>query len=300
MLEDQIKFSREVSDFTTKINMSAIFRNIHHEVSFMLPEELTKKNYSKGIYTADIGKYSGPSAFIDSANNNSDLVFIIFSDYSIPYDLPPNIFTIKVNWIGSDTRFIGKFFKLLPHIFLDNFESLLWIDSNMVLQPINALFESSRPYDFVCLLHDKRTSIPSEAAELILHGKDDKETLDRLILSYNKLTEGLEEIPLLAGRFLLRKSNERIQNFNNLWFNLLVNGSIRDQLSLPIAESMTSINSLALPSKNASGLFRVMFHKKYDVSQYGKGFLPFLRSNISKLKYKLAKLKYSIKNWLKF
>lgn len=298
MLKEQINFSHEISNSITKINMSTFFRDTYYEVSFQLPAELAQMDHHKGIYTADIGNYSGLNAFIESANNNSDIVFINFCDYSISEVLPSNIFNVRVNWTGSDPRFVGKFFKLLPHIFLDNFQNLLWIDSNMILEPMDAFFESSMSYDFVCLLHDKRVSIPSEVNELILHGKDDKKILDEIIPSYSELIDGFEKIPLLAGRFLLRKSNERVQNFNSLWFSLLVNGSIRDQLSLPIAERMSSLNSLALQSTKARDLFKVIFHKKYDVSKYGKGFLSFLRSYISKLKYKLAKLKYVMKNWL--
>ena len=298
MLEERIDFSRENLGAATRITMSAVFRGVRHEVSFTLPEDLVKSNFYKGVFTADIGHYSGVHAFIESANNNSDLVFVNFIDYPMLDPSPPNMFTVHVAWTGNDSRFVGKFFKLLPHIFLDNFQSVLWIDSNMILSPIDDFFESVNSYDFVCLLHDKRMSIPSEAAELILHGKDDKQTIDKLLLSYDELVDDLEEIPLLAGRFLYRRCNERVREFNNLWFSLLVEGSIRDQLSLPIASNMVSVNSLLLPSKRAGDLFRVLFHKRYNVSKYGKGFLPFVRSSISRLKYKLAKLKYFIKDWL--
>ena len=298
MLEEKIDFFREDLGAETAIMMSAVFRGVRHEVSFTLPEALVKENADKGVFTADIGHYSGVSAFIESAKNNPDLVFVNFIDYPMEDTVPPNMLTVHVTWTGNDSRFVGKFFKLLPQIFLDNFQSVLWIDSNMILSAIDDFFDSVNSYDFVCLRHNKRMSIPSEAAEIISHGKDDKRTIEKLVLSYNELVDDLEKIPLLTGGFLYRRCNERVREMNNLWFSLLVDGSIRDQLSLPIAVNLAPVNSLLLPSRRRREFFRILFHKKYNVSKYGKGFLPLLRSSISEFKYKLAKLKYFVKDWL--
>lgn len=298
MLEEPIHFSRTKTGAITEITIVAVFRGVRYDVSLMLPEDIVQANVQTAVFTADIGNYSGINAFIESANNNKNVTFVSFLDYPVSYPLPSNVLAIDVVWSGNDPRFVGKFFKLLPHIFLDNFESVLWIDANMVLSPIDDFFVTVSSYDFVCMLHDKRASIPSEAAEVILHGKDEKEAVDKVILSYKEIVDDLEAIPLLAGRFIYRRCNERVTEFNNLWFKLLLEGSIRDQLSLPIAQHMASVKSSLLPSRRAGDLFKVLFHKKYDVSNYGKGFLAVVRSSVSKLKYKLAMIKYSFKDWM--
>tara|TARA_B100000886_G_scaffold330451_1_gene280902 strand:- start:676 stop:1128 length:453 start_codon:yes stop_codon:yes gene_type:complete len=149
------------------------------------------------------------------------------------------------------------------------------------------------------MLHDKRKTIISEAEEIIFQGKDDKLIIEGLLNSYEEKVYDFKKLTLLAGRFLYRKNNDQIIKFNQIWFDLLVNGSIRDQLSLPIAESKVEIKTYLLPSDHSKNLFKVQFHNKYDVGKYGNGAEQIIRSYISRLKYKASFILHSINFFIK-
>jgi len=299
MLENKIAYSRENLSGGVRIKMASTFRDVSHAVNFVMPSELLEVKSPKIVVTADIGNYSGQEAFIESAACNKELIFLNFIDYPALDNLPSNMFTINVIWTGDDPRFIGKFFKILPHLYLEEFKENLWIDSNIKLSSISSFFECLKPYDFSCMLHDKRKTIISEAEEIIFQGKDDKLIIEGLLNSYEEKVYDFKKLPLLAGRFLYRKNNDQIIKFNQIWFDLLVNGSIRDQLSLPIAESKVEIKTYLLPSDHSKNLFKVQFHNKYDVGKYGNGAEQIIRSYISRLKYKASFILHSINFFIK-
>jgi hypothetical protein len=76
--------------------------------------------------------------------------------------------------------------------------------------------------------------------------KDDPELIHRQVFRYTQegypANNGLAECTVL-----LRRNTKRLQEFNALWWNEILGGSIRDQISFPYAVWKTGIKVKYIP-----------------------------------------------------
>ena len=132
----------------------------------------------------------------------------------------------------------AKRIKILPHRFLSEYESSLYIDNTVRLKrPVADIFEeyldrSASP--FVCFNHPWRNCIFDEADELIKIGFDDPHRI-RAQMEFYRLLGIPKQIGLFKGAFLLRRHNDaELSSVMECWFEQLLKYSFRDQLSLPV------------------------------------------------------------------
>jgi hypothetical protein len=124
--------------------------------------------------------------------------------------------------------------KLLPHLFLADFDYSLYID-NIVefkvdpLDILNQYINSESP--FICFKHPWRDCIYEEAEGLIQIGMDDEYRIREQIDFYR--SQGFPEHQgLIAGTVLLRKHlDTKLIELSEEWFNHVLRYGRRDQLS---------------------------------------------------------------------
>ena len=115
--------------------------------------------------------------------------------------------------------------------------------------------------------HDKRNSVTEEYKECLKFKKDSSMKLDKFseFLVHNKDPEFL-----CQGRIIYRNNNSIVQNFNEIWWTHIQNGSVRDQLSLPYAINQSNIVAELLSPVRLPAFFLIRFHNKISFGHRSK------------------------------
>jgi len=188
------------------------------------------------IYTAIFGGYDLQLPNL-TVTPNLNYKAICFTDSDIN-NAPPYWKIIKVPKYFRDNKINSLFFKCLAHIIFPESRLVIWIDGN--------LYNVKITYDWVKNLlsnktiiatprHIQRNSISEEADICISQNLDDPIKIESHLnnLSIYNLHETKN---LSATGFLFRDlSDWRVHAANVTWFNYIVNGSRRDQLSFNAA-----------------------------------------------------------------
>lgn len=144
----------------------------------------------------------------------------------------------KAKNLFIDNNRNAKIYKIIPELFLPEYDYILWIDGNIQMK-------KAAPYlikkylqtaDLALFEHHKRVSIFEEAAICAAIGKDDKNIIDEQIWQYAKDYK-LYECPVI-----LRINNHKTSAFNNAWWAQITRHSKRDQLSFSRARDQAQIN----------------------------------------------------------
>lgn len=145
--------------------------------------------------------------------------------------------TRTFNQSNFDSIYSSRYPKILPHIFLSDYEYSLYMDANMVISS-QAFYDEIRQKIsqnklWVAFDHPTRNCIYKEAEEVVLLGKADKKNVDMAIDELRK-----ENYPrnfgLVENNVILRKHNvEIIKKIDAEWWELFTkHQTCRDQLSL--------------------------------------------------------------------
>jgi hypothetical protein len=176
------------------------------------------------IYTASFGRK------VCKDNRKFDGVrMMCFSDLHPPFPWE----WIPVEPGNPDLNRSAKVYKLLPWLFLGEWDESLWIDCNFKLLKI------PRPIsDIGFHQHRSRNCIFKEASVCISKKKDSMEVIESQMLRYINFPR---DIGLWEGGFIYRKNTHRIKAFCYDWMREIDLGSRRDQLSLPVVLSKHGI-----------------------------------------------------------
>ena len=155
--------------------------------------------------------------FTDDEKLNSDQYRIVYS---------PDIF--------GNARKTSRLFKISPHLFLHEYEYVIWHDASIQfidIQIIDMLVEKAGNFGIALFKHWSRNCIYEEADWCLTNKKESPHKIERLI---SMLRE--ENYPskngLIAGGLIARKNNEEeVIKFNNEWWLIYSEFSQRDQLS---------------------------------------------------------------------
>jgi len=181
---------------------------------------------------------------------------------------PPGWYGIEVSFIHRDARRTAKIFKVLPHLFLSEYEISVWIDANRLLRRdiLTLVSESTNSHQIALFSHNKRSNIIEEAKECIKRGLDEREIIETQIGRYAK-RENIESLGLYNGSFLIRRhSNNVIIAVMNLWWEEIEHNSVRDQLSLPYVMSQFDLDPYLLSGDvNDNVYFETVCHVKSEV-----------------------------------
>lgn len=180
------------------------------------------------IYTAIFGDYDNLS---DPPYSN-ECDFVCFTDNQ---KLQSNVYKIVVgpsNYL--DPRKSAKIYKIRPDLFLQEYDYSVWIDGSVVIKDkkfYKFAYKIIKKYDMAFLKHPDRNCLYNEADACINLQKDDAQKIIKQTERYKK-----DNYPtrngLIAGGVIFRNNKSRkVQEINENWWDEIMQGSIRDQLS---------------------------------------------------------------------
>ena len=128
----------------------------------------------------------------------------------------------------------AKKHKILPHLYFPDAEYSLWIDGSISLKvPLDDLIHKYlQNTDIAMFPHPYRNCLYDEALTCITLGLDNPDTIKKQVEEYN-LEGYLPRRGLFETTVILRRHTNEIRAFNETWWDEIVWGSRRDQISLP-------------------------------------------------------------------
>lgn len=185
------------------------------------------------VYSANIDNYD---YFYHPSFNDKDVKYILFTDNKYFKSKVWQVVNINnFNVENLDNRRKARFFKINPHLTLPEHDVSIWIDhcmqskiydANKFLNQIN--FDSNK--DIMLYRHSVRNCIYDEAKVCIEKNLDKEEVIKNQIQKYKEKSFP-QKYGLYETGLMIRRNNEKIINFNNAWWEEIINGSGRDQLS---------------------------------------------------------------------
>ncbi len=150
----------------------------------------------------------------------------------------------------------AKYHKILSHISFPDSEITLWIDGCIQIPNITPILDLAKCYladsDLAVFAHSERYCLYQEAAFCIQRRKDDPKAILRQVFHYTQkgypANDGLAECTIL-----LRRHTKQVRGFNELWWNEILTGSFRDQISFPYVVRQTGIKVNYIPGNVRDG-----------------------------------------------
>lgn len=181
------------------------------------------------VYTALFGDYDH---LVEPKEKFKGCDFICFTDQ--PH-LKSDIWEIKVvTNIDLPLNMMNRRYKLLPHLFLRDYEQSLYVDTNIYIMrnPIDLALKYLSINDFSVAKHTHRNCIYDEADECIKIGKTTFNETDTQMRGYKQ--KGFpENFGLGENNILLRNHNSlKIKLIMNEWWAEINLKTKRDQLCL--------------------------------------------------------------------
>lgn len=179
-------------------------------------------------------------------------------------DLKSDTFQIKYYpATSSDPVRSAKIFKMLPHIFLKDYEYTIWIDGNIILSPqFMELFKYLEQGDIALFKHPHRDCMYIEAAACVKRNKDNHYVIKTQVKQYHK--EGYPGHNGLntAGVIFRRNKSENVKKLNNAWWEEIQKFSRRDQLSFNYVLWKNKLNvvTIDLPYETGNRHFKIDKH----------------------------------------
>jgi hypothetical protein len=165
-------------------------------------------------------------------------------------------------YAGFDSPVLNaKHHKVLVHRWFPSAEFSLWIDGRVVVTLTGGLQElveeHLRKTDLAVFAHRTRSCIYEEALACIALGTDDPAVIERQVGGYQR--EGYPEGNGLAElSVILRRHTARANSFAEAWWNEIVTGSCRDQLSFDYVAWRRGLKYSVFPGTLAQN---ALFHR---------------------------------------
>jgi hypothetical protein len=143
-----------------------------------------------------------------------------------------------------DNRKKARYIKINPHLVLPNHDISIWVD-HCYKPRFNNAEEFLKEIGFfnnniMSYKHDVRQCIYSESEEVKQQRLDYDDIVNSQMSRYR--IEGFpRNYGLFDSGFTIRKNNEKVNEFNDIWWNEVNNFSARDQLSQVYSSWKTDI-----------------------------------------------------------
>ena len=156
-------------------------------------------------------------------------------------------------------------FKILPHMWLSNYEYSIWVDGNIkILKDLNPLVDSGTRW---MVFGHGRYCIYDEADACIQFKKDNPNVIRSHVKKY--INSGYpKNNGLWSTGVLIRKHNNAdIIKMNEMWWEEIKNGSRRDQISAPYVAWKCGLTPDYIEGKTGdliqkNGWIRICGHKR--------------------------------------
>jgi alkaline ceramidase TOD1/glycosyltransferase MUCI70-like protein len=179
---------------------------------------------------------------------DSKIPFLCFTDRS---DLNSKTWSARnIEPLAIDPARESKRVKILPHLFLKEFNESLYIDASCILKKTpETIFKDYLRRDarnFVSLRHPWRDCV-YQAAEEVLRRDIDSEARVREQIDHYQKWHFPQHAGLIASGFLLRRhTKEDVKRSGEMWFSHVLRYSKRDQLSFSFTAWRTRLAFTAL------------------------------------------------------
>jgi len=154
----------------------------------------------------------------------------------------------------SDPRRDARMAKILSHQFFPSAKYTVWIDGTItVTRDISPLVEKLMAHcDIATFRHPERDCLYQEGETCKKHNLEHCSIVDQQMQRYRN--KGVpESVGLFETNVLIRKNNERVRRFNEIWWSEVCAHSRRDQLSMPYAAREAGLRIGIIPG-NAQNL----------------------------------------------
>ena len=149
-------------------------------------------------------------------------------------------------------RFSARYYKILSHKTFPKTTITIWHGGNVQLRTDpTLLLDIMGDKDIAILRHSERTNVYHEGDICIDWKKDSAQVIRAQMSRY--VAEGFDGNPLSAAFLLVRRNTEQIKKLNEVWYNEVKNGSIRDQLSFDYSCWKLGIKPVIIPGNLFSG-----------------------------------------------
>ena len=179
-----------------------------------------------------------------------------------------------------DNLTLARKIKILGHEELDKYDMTIWLDGAIQLRkPLSAFVKDCcdlKNYDMVGFNHRDRNCIYDEIDTCVYLSKETVENAKR-VDNFLRKQKYPEHNGLIESTVLVRKNNNEVKKLMNLWFDMLIKFSRRDQLSFnyclwknPVRIQMLDMNVFDNDYFVHMGHSNSTFSKKYRV-YFGEG-----------------------------
>jgi hypothetical protein len=173
----------------------------------------------------------------------------------------------EIDWHDEDPNRVAKLPKIRPAPFFPEAEYSLWVDGNVVLTypfDIHRLVELYLQDADVCVFpHHARSCVYQEAEACKVRRLDSPDVIDRQMARYRE--EGFpERFGMQELVVILRRHSDAVDDFGRQWWDEIVRGSRRDQLSFQYVRWKTGlpVAEFPLPIQRRNGLFAKVPHRE--------------------------------------
>ena len=152
----------------------------------------------------------------------------------------------KINHLTFDKKYEGrrlaKIYKVLPNLFLPNYDYYIWIDSTheVIIHPRTIIEKMGEGSEIGLFHHSQRNCVYDEIEELVKLNYDNFQ----LLMGFSDFLKS-ENYPEKNGLFelsvIVRKNSHLVNSINIFWWEIICKFSSRDQISLPYVLNKMSI-----------------------------------------------------------
>lgn len=179
------------------------------------------------IYTAITNNYDNLKEVTYAC---PDVDYIAFTD---KIDLKSDTWKIiHIDNLGLDPVRTAKYFKILPHLFLQDYQYSIWIDGNMkIKRDIQPLLEHLYKDPLTVFKHPDRNCIYKEMEVCCKWNLDNSDRMKKQIELYRNFGYPKDNGLISAGVLLRQHNNPQVIQLMEDWWKEIVSYSKRDQLS---------------------------------------------------------------------
>ena len=231
------------------------------------------------VYTAIFGNYD---YLIEPKENFEGCDFICFTDQE---HLKSDVWEMRlVKDCDLTPNMMNRKYKILPHLFLNEYEWSLYLDANIAIlkNPFELANKYLVKYEMALPKHFARNCIYEEAKECVTLGKAKYKEVKNQLEYYIK--DGFPpNFGLGENNILLRKHNsEKVIKMMADWWNELNRQTQRDQLSLAyVLWKNGEIFNFMDESARGSDYFRIRLHTRDRRKGILNGFLDMKNEHIA-------------------
>lgn len=219
------------------------------------------------VYTAIT---SGYDTFKEPDASYQDIEFIAYIEDMIKGEIWK---TRQLTREYPDPNLDAKKYKVLSHQTFPDAEYTLWIDGSIRISasPAPLISQYLGDADMAVFAHPHRICIYQEAAECITKRLDNPRRIYAQVARYTQCGYP-ENNGLAEATIILRRNTEKVRCFNEIWWEEIINGSRRDQISLDYAAWKTQLKYKVIKGAvngGKNGYFHKTEHLK-KASQCGR------------------------------